>query len=458
MRRIWVLPLLAGAFLACQTGPARAPSPAGLQDKVDAFLQPFIDAGGFSGAILMAKGGHVLLAKGYGLADQEFGVPADVRTKFQIASLSKSFTAAAILLLQERGRLTVRDPLSRFMPDYAPAGRITLHHLLTHTSGVPNANDLPEYERESRFPHTLEETIALFKARPLRFEPGTRYEYSNSNYNLLALVIEKASGQSYGDFLDQNIFGPLGMRDTAHRGTAGRIVPLLAPGYAPAGAWGLERAPFLDWSIKTGNGSLYSTVEDLYKWDRALREGGLLRPASLSEMFKDHTEGAGYGWFVGERSGRATVRFSGRSPGYTSYFERYPDDDACVIILSNNYAPVPGIAVGGLRAILFGEPYTTPVFDRTFKADAASLGIFEGRYRFGPDFYRKNAEVAVKATDGTLEIVWSGSYATPLRPVAPAVFLDRTFWATILFQKDAAGEVTGFVWRDSDDYPAARLK
>jgi len=450
--------LLAVISLVACSGPGPSGQASGLVHKVDAYLQPFIDAGGFSGAVLIARRGHVLLAKGYGLASREFDVPATSRTKFQIASLSKSFTAAAILLLQERGLLDVRDPLSRFLPDYQAGDRITLHNLLTHTSGIPNVNDFPEYDRESRFPHTLAQTIALFKDKPLRFGPGARYEYSNSNYNLLAGVIEVVSGQSYGDFLDQNIFAPLEMRDTGHRGRDSVIVKDLAAGYGPAGIWDLERAPFLDWTIKTGNGSLYSTVEDLYKWDRALSQGSLLRADSLAQMFKDHVAGAGYGWFIGERSGRRVLRFSGRSPGYTSYFERYPDDDACIIILSNNYAPVPGIAIGGLRAILFGGPYAPLALERGFTPDAASLRADEGRYRFGPGFYRTNAEVAVRARGGGLELVWSESYATALTPVAPGSFLDRSFWATIIFEKDAGGNVTGLIWRDSNDYPAARLK
>lgn len=457
MKKPGLLPLVLFLVVSCRNHiPAGADSELG--PKVDAYLQPFIDVNAFSGAVLMARAGQVLLAKGYGLANREFNVPATSRTKFQIASLSKSFTAAAVLLLQERGQLNVGDSLSRFLPDYPSAERITLHHLLTNTSGVPNVNDLPEYDQESRFPHTLAETIALFKDEPLQFEPGAHYAYSNSNYNLLAAVIEKVSGQDYGDFLERNIFAPLGMRDTAHRGRDAVIVSNLAPGYQPSGAWDIERAPFLDWTIKTGNGSLYSTAEDLYKWHRALRAGGFLSPDSLAQMFKDQVDGTGYGWFVGERSGRKVLRYSGRSPGYTASFERYPDEDACIIILSNNYAPVPGIAAGGLRAILFGEPYTIFAMDRKARADPTVLEAFEGRYRFGPDFYRENAEVMIRLNAGTLEIVWSPSYVSPLLPLSASTFLDRLFWATILFQTDAAGGVSGFVWRDSDDYAATRLK
>jgi len=460
IRKFAAAALAVFSILACRKNPEQRgvrESP-GLTAEVDAYLQPFLDAGGFSGAVLMARGGRVLLDKAYGLASQEFGVPNTPRTKFQIASLSKTFTAAAIMILQENGKLSVRDRLTRFIPDYPAGDKITIHHLLTHTSGIPNVNDFPEYDREARFPHIVPQIIAMFKDKPLRFPPGDRYEYSNSNYNLLAFVIEKVSGSSYGDFLEKNIFGPLGMKDSAHRASDGVIVPGLATGYAPSGAWGLEKAPCLDWTIKTGNGSLYSTVDDLYKWDRALHDGKILNRLSLDAMFTDHAGGMGYGWFVGKRSGRRTVRFNGRSPGYTSYLERYIDDDACIIILSNNYAPVPHAAIDGLRAILFGEPHTTLVMDKGFKADEASLKTIEGRYKFGLNFYRPDAVVEIRMEDGALEIVWSETYKSALRPLAKGVFLDRLFWTTILFQADTEGKVTGFIWRDTKDYPAVRIK
>ncbi|MGZ7044813.1 MAG: serine hydrolase domain-containing protein [Candidatus Aminicenantales bacterium] len=459
MRRFAAAALVVFSILACRKSPEQpgVPESSRLTAEVDAYLQPFLDSGGFSGAVLMASGGRVLLDKGYGLASQEFGVPNTPRTKFQIASLSKTFTAAAIMILEERGKLSVRDPLARFIPDYPAGDKITIHHLLTHTSGIPNVNDFPEYDRESRYPHTLPQIIAMFKDKPLRFAPGDRYYYSNSNYNLLAFVIEKVSGLSYGDFLEKNIFGPLGMKDTAHRASDGVIVPLLATGYMPSGAWGLERAPFLDWTMKTGNGSLYSTVDDLYKWDRALQDGKLLSRPSLEAMFTDHASGMGYAWFVGKRSGRRAVRFNGRSPGFTSYLERYIDDDACIIILSNNYAPVPHTAIDGLRGILFGEPYTSLMMDRGFKADEASLETFAGRYKFGPDYYRPDAVVEIKMEAGDLKIVWSETYKSALRPMAKGVFLDRLFWATLIFQTDADGKVKGLIWRDTKDYPAVRV-
>ena len=455
-KNLAILIALSFSLSACQNASPVVRTP-GLGEKVDAYLQPFLDAGSFSGAVLIARGGRILHSAAYGFADQDAKTPNTTRTRFRIASISKTFTAAAILLLQEKGALSVHDPLSRFVPGYPSGEKITIDHLLTHRTGIPNINNFPGYDRLSESRHMLPEIISFFKDKPLRFEPGSRYEYSNSNYNLLAWIIERASGLSYGEYLAKNIFRPLGMKATAHADDDATISGL-ALGYTPEGAWALRRAPDLNWSIKTGNGSIYSTVGDLYRWDRALHDGRILSRASLQETFRDHGDGIGYPWFLGDRSGRRAARYNGRSPGYTSYLERYLDDDSCIIILSNNYAPVPHTAIDGLRAILFAEPYAPLALDKTFKPDEESLKAFAGRYRFGRDFYRPNAEAELRLKDGDLEFVWSETSRSVLRPVAPAVFLDRLFWATVLLQTDAARNVTGLIWRDTKDYSAARVR
>ncbi len=278
-----VLSLMAGAgwvqgFSASAGQAARGSD---IEAKVDAYVKPYLDIKAFNGAILIARGGRVLLAKGFGMANYELDVPNTPRTKFHIASISKTFTAAAVMILEERGALKVQDPLSKYLPDYPNGEKMTIHHLLVHTSGIPNVNNFPEYEQWSRFPQTPASLIGFFKNRPLNFEPGARYEYSNSNYNVLAFIVEKASGRSYGDFLRESIFDPLGMKDTAHDGDAAALVRNAASGYTPAGYDGLEKTPYLDWTIKTGNGSIYTTIGDLYAWDRALYSEKILSRASL---------------------------------------------------------------------------------------------------------------------------------------------------------------------------------
>jgi CubicO group peptidase (beta-lactamase class C family) len=425
--------------------------------EINAYVEPFVKARGFSGTILIAKGGEILLSRGYGKANYEWDARHTPEVKFQIASVSKSFTAAAIMILKERGLLTVADPLTRFIPDYPNGEKITIHHLLIHTSGIPNVNEFPDYGRKSRFPSTLEQIIRMFKNKKLVQEPGSGYRYSNSNYNLLAYIIEKVSGQSYGDFLRENIFEPLGMHSTGHPEKAETLVPNRASGYAPTGEIDLKKAPYLDWTIKTGNGSLYSTSEDLYKWDRSLYTEQILKKDTLEKIFKKHVDNVGYGWFVRERLGRRVTAINGRSPGFASYLERYIDDDACIIILSNIYTSAPFAMIEGLAAIVFGEEYEKPVAVKFEKLDSQTLNSYSGRYKFGPDFYRPGAVVTVESNGGQLSFYWSKTYFYPVLPISKDTFLDRMFWAYITFQKNEAGEVVGLIWKDPDEYSAKKL-
>jgi CubicO group peptidase (beta-lactamase class C family) len=430
----------------------------GFEAEIDTYIEPFVKAAGFSGTVLIAKGGEILVNKGYGMANYEWEVPNTPGTIFQIASISKSFTAAALMILEERGLLSVADPLTKFIPDYPNGDKITVHHLLTHTSGIPNINDFPEYSQKSRFPNTLEQIIAMFKNKALDQEPGASYRYSNSNYNLLAYIIEKVSGKSYGDFLRENIFEPLGMANTGHPARVETLLPNRATGYVPAGQIDLEKAPYLDWTIKTGNGSLYSTSEDLYKWDRSLYSEEILKKETLDKILTPYVDNVGYGWFVRERSGRRVTSINGRSPGFASYLERYIDEDACIIILSNIYTAAPFMMIEGLSAILFGEEYVIPESPNFEKMDSTILDSYAGKYEFVPDFYRPGAEIIAESKDGQLLFQWSKTFFYPVLPIAKDKFLDRMFWATILFQRDEKGEVTGFLWKDPDEFQAKKLK
>src|SRR5262245_40890765 len=183
-------------------------SPGNLESKVDAYLKPYQSLSAFSGQVLMARGGRILLSKAYGMANYELEVANTTDTKIHIASLSKTFTAASILLLQQRGSLSVQEPLAKYLPDYPHGTEITIHHLLTHTSGIPDINGMPAYDTVSRYPQTPASLIAVFRDKPLMGAPGSRYRYSNSNYNLLAFIIEKESGDSYGEFVRKNLLEP----------------------------------------------------------------------------------------------------------------------------------------------------------------------------------------------------------------------------------------------------------
>ncbi len=453
---VGIVPVLVCVFVSTfgQKLPTRPTVPAGLESKVDAYVKPYLDIRGFSGAVLLAKNGRVLLRKGYGMANNELSVLNSPSTKFHIASISKTFTAAAIMILEERGLISVNDPLTKFIPDYPDGDKITVHHLLTNTSGIANINSLSDYDKWSLFPHTTEQLIEKFKNKPMNFNPGERgYTESNSNYNLLAYLVEKLSGMSYGEFLETNIFVPLDMRDTGHDGSPEVLLSDRANGYIPNGISDLKNAPYINWSIKTGNGSIYSTVDDLYKWDRALYTEKLLKKVTVSKMMSK-----GYGWFDSKRFNRRAIRMNGRSPGFQSEIQRYVDQDICIIVLGNNYAPTASLIAEDLAAMMLGEKYEVPKLGKPVKLDATLLDSFVGSYRFGTDFFVPGGVYNFEKRNDQLFIVAKG-VNDALTPQSATEFFDRTFWATIIFAKNERGEVVKLIWRyGGDDYVANRLE
>ncbi|HSA92706.1 MAG TPA: serine hydrolase domain-containing protein [Terriglobales bacterium] len=452
MTRLRLPSLLLLAFLLFAPAASSQNDPA-LEAKVDAYVKPYLESHNFSGSVLIARGDKVLVSKGYGMANYELDVANTPHTKFQIASVSKPFTAAAILLLEERGKLKLKHPLAKFIRDYPQGDKITIHQLLAHSSGIVNANNLPGYREKSRFHQSLDQVIAMFKGTPLLFQPGEKFDYSNSNYNLLAYVIEKASGETYGDFLRKNIFEPLGMSDTGEP-HADEIIRNHASGYVPRGMSDVQNAPYLDWSIKTGNGSLYSSVEDLYKFDRALYTDKLLRRSSRDQMFKEHFEGVGYAWFIGKKLNRRAITYTGRSPGYTTALLRFVEDDATVILASNIYSSLTRSMADDLAAILFGEPYRVPELT-AHPLDEAVLSALPGRYQFGPDFFTPNLVIKVEARQHDLAI------ATPdeiyLIPQSDGSFIDRGYGGKMSFSRDEQGKVNQLTWSFGDAFVAKRL-
>jgi CubicO group peptidase (beta-lactamase class C family) len=453
------LPLCLPVFLALACFAASPDLPAigdaSLGAKVDAYMQPYVEGNNFSGSILIARGGKVLVSKGYGVANYELAVANTPATRFHIASLSKTFTAAAILMLEERGQLRVEDALAKFIPDYPNGDKITIHHLLTHTSGIPNVNDFPVYDQKSKSRLSLTEIIQMFKDKPLEFTPGARYRYSNSNYNLLAFIIEKVSGKSYGEFLKENIFQPLGMNDTANDDGSDELIPNRASGYVPVGMREVENAPYLNWSVKTGNGSLYSTVGDLYKWDRALYTEKILKKSTLDRMFTDYG-GFGYGWRVRKHFDRRVTAMTGRSPGFTSSVERFVDDDVCIILAANTYSGITQSMADDLAAIVFGEKYEAP--HPPARITPAVLESYVGRYQFGQDFVYNPGSMATIVKRGNDLLMQTPGGTTYLIPQAENSFVDRLFGGVVTFRKDASGAITHLTWNFGKDFTAERLK
>src|ERR1700752_1736699 len=272
----------------------------GATSKIDKILTFHTEQETFTGAVLVARNGEILLSQGYGWADRDNQIPNTPKTKYRLGSITKQFTAMAILILQTQGKLDVREPICRYLPECPDSWQeITIHHLLTHMSGIPDLTEFPDFHTFKAIPTTPEQTIVRFKDKPLDFPPGEKWNYSNSGYILLGTIIEQVSGQSYEMFLQQNIFDPLQMTNTGYDHNDDS----LAMGYTGVNSrW--EKPDLIDMSLPYAAGGLYSTVEDLYRWDQALYTQQLVSHESLNLLFTPHAKiaafglGYGYGWFV----------------------------------------------------------------------------------------------------------------------------------------------------------------
>ena len=420
---------------------------------IEARVRGYVDAGLFSGIVLVSRGDRIVFEKSYGLADRTFDVPNTVTTRFHIASLSKPITAAAVLLLADRGALSLDDPVSRFVPGFPGGDRITIEQLLTHYSGLADASSTAEYAEWSRFATTPAALVDKLAALPPRGEPGAAYFYSNSNYHLLALVIEKASGTSYGEFLARNLFEPLGMADTAHPASDETIVPRLASGYMPAGATGFAKPPYFDWTAKTGNGSLYTTARDLLAFHRALQHGKLLKPETIAASygFDRADRKVGMFWFHHIIAGHRAVYVNGSSPGFKAHLERFVDDDACVIVLSNLYVAAATPIANDIAALLWQDHPALPPVPRPAPRSTAELARVAGRYQFGHDYYQPDVAVEVAVAAGALELRYP-SFTAVLTPLADGSYFDRMYWSFVRFTDGA------LVYRNgSDEFVAPRV-
>ncbi len=312
--------------------PTPTPSLAELATQIDAYLRDLTDKGQFRGAVLAATRERILVARGYGLANVERNLPNTAQTRFRIASITKPITALAIMQLQTAGKLDVNQSVCRYLPDCPRAWQpITLHHLLTHTAGIPNYTDFADFEQVERLPVTPTQLAARFRNLPLDFAPGTAFRYGNSSYVVLGLVIEAVSGQSYADYVRDQIFVPAGMSDSGYdsgdasalNGTVGYLGP------------GAERAIPIDTSNLYSAGGLYATVEDLYRFTRALETGKLLPAALLERMYTPERNNYGYGWKIETRNGQRVIYHPGFISGAVTHLAFYPDSGNVVVVLSN---------------------------------------------------------------------------------------------------------------------------
>lgn len=393
--------LLLVSYLGSQNSAQTKSSIAQDSRRMDQVVRFFSDEQKiFMGSVLVARGSEVLFAKGYGMANLEWNIANTPSTKFRLASVSKQFTAAAILLLEERGKLKVEDPIKRYIPD-APAtwDGITIHHLLSHTSGLPDIND-PESRGSDTVTARPGTVVLRLRDKPLEFTPGARFRYSNPGYRLLAHLIEKISGQTFEDFMRESIFQPLGMKDSGSDSYA-EVIPRRASSYhyprdpnnrlrelldRP-----LENAPYINVVNAIGAGSLYSTVEDLHRWTQGLFGGKLLSAAALAKMTTTAQGTYAYGLVVVTVDGRRRIVHAGGIQGFHTVLIYYPDSKVTVAVLGNfatlandtaGLRNAPETLAPWLGTLAHGEAITLPSERKAISVEAATLPGYAGVYEY----------------------------------------------------------------------------
>jgi len=336
-------------------------------EKMDALMRQYVANRQFNGSVLVAENGKVVFKKGYGMANMEWSIPNAPDTKFRLGSITKQFTAMLVMQLVEKGKIKVNDKITTYLPDYpkATGDKITVHHLLTHTSGIPNYTNFPKFfENLSRDPYTPEAFLKQFSELPLEFVPSSTFNYSNSGYFLLGVLIEKVTGKSYAQVLQEQILTPLQMKDTGYD----LFEPILAKraaGYEKKGP-NYVNAAYLDMSIPYAAGSLYSTVEDLYLWDQALYTDKLISASSKTILFTPFLSNYAYGWGVSKmkmgelKDSLLTIGHGGGINGFNTNITRLPKDKQLVVLLNNTGGAPLGAIQKNLLNILYNQPVTPP--------------------------------------------------------------------------------------------------
>ncbi|MEA2601737.1 MAG: hypothetical protein QOF89_2729 [Acidobacteriota bacterium] len=455
-RRLAVLVVLA----LCLTLPAHAAAPASGSDLAaytDHLLATAYPPDQPGAAALVIKDGKVVLRKGYGLANVELGVPLGPGDVFELGSITKQFTATAVLLLQERGKLRVEDEITKYLPDYPTHGeKITVENLLTHTSGIPNYTNLPEWIPRVREDMPLPVLIGLFKDKPLDFKPGTKWSYSNSGYIVLGALVEKVSGKTYEQFVEEEIFQKLGMSQSRYNHPE-EVVPHRAAGYEGSSK-DLRNAKYLSMTQPYAAGSLISTVDDLAKWDRALKTDALLTQASRDRMFTPFklstgkSVAYGYGWGVADFLGRRLIQHGGGIFGFVTAELRVPEEGLFVAILSNNTASEASPDDLGLRIV--AKALGQALEDRkSVELDARTLDEYVGVYRFDEQTTR-----TITREGSKLFAQRSGGGKSEILAAARDDFFYKDVLTRLRFQRDAQGKVSGVEFTPPDGESATGTK
>ena len=427
------LSVLAILLLTAAGAFAQVPStsPAVNTARMEQVIQSHVGGGSFMGTVLVARDGKVVLDKAYGMANVEWDVPNAPNTKFRLGSITKQFTAAAILLLEERGKLKIDDRIKTYLPDIPMSWeRITVNNLLTHTSGIPNFTALAEYNAAKGRATTVDGTLATLRDKVLDFGPGEKMSYSNSGYLVLGSIIEKVSGQSYEKFIADNIFTPLAMHDSGYDSNSA-IIKRRASGYIK-GPRGYVNAAYIHMSIPHAAGALYSTTGDLLKWQQALFAGKVVSKASLDRMITPFKNDYALGVTSTLGNGRRVIAHGGGIDGFNTHLAYYPATRTVIVVLSNVNGPVPGALAAQLGALMHGDAVTLTSERKEITLPAATLSKYVGAFEMP-----QGALMTISLENEGLMAQLAAQAKRPIFPQSETLFFMKDVDAQLEFAADA---------------------
>jgi len=423
-------------------------------DKVDEFVKSQLDTQKIPGlSIAVVRNGEIIKAKGYGLSNVELNVAANPETIYQSGSVGKQFTATAIMMLVEEGKISLDEKIGKYLGDVPEAwSRITVRNLLTHTAGT---TDYPK-DFDFRRDYPEDEFLKRAEAVPVAFAPGEKWSYSNLGYVTLGILIGKVTGKFYGDFLQERIFKPLGM-NTARIINEADIIPNRAAGYRIVKGE-LKNQEWVSPSMNTtADGSLYLTVLDMAKWDAALYTEKLLKRSSFDQMWTPvklndgMSRPYGFGWAFGNVGGHKLIEHGGAWQGFTTHIARYVDDKLTIIVMTNRAGANPGKIAHGIAGIYI--PEVAPVEPKEARIDAKVFDTYVGEYQLTADLTLK----IIREGD-QLWLQPTGQLKAQLFPESETKFFLKVVDAQVTFVKDASGKVDKLILHQGGDHEAKRLK
>jgi CubicO group peptidase (beta-lactamase class C family) len=410
--------------------------------KIRAYVQPYVKSGNFSGSILVLQDGKTLFRDSFGFSDVSRQIPNTADTKFHIASVSMPFTAATVMRLVEKGKLSLDTKVNDIVPDVPNGAKITVRHLLQQNSNLPDANDQPDYDALLQSHQTPATLVQFIRGRTPLGEPGGKSQHEeHSAYNLLTLIVEKTTGIPFKEAANREVFAPLGMRNSGIDDDS-PISPPIARGYTEKGAVALEEAPQIHWSAKTGNGSAYSTINNMRLWVDGFLSDKFLSESARQTMLND----GGWESLPTSRVGVPIYFQTGQSPfGVCSELIYIPSLRAQIVVLSNLSMQVAAPMGFDIAAMLSGGGYHELVLP-SVPIPIDEVARVVGRYRFGPDFFRPNATLELTRAGKELILKWPGGPDAAVVIADDHHFIDRHYWARFSVADDTNGQGTELIY------------